>query len=116
MMIGEPLIHLPRDRGVAGWTAVLVIPAPHSASGQAPSSAIRGVVLGSGQPLRSARVRLVHKNSGQALTETVTDAEGRFQFAALLSGAYQVEVSADGWRDRKLPLELRRARTGAGAV
>ena len=107
MMIGEPLIHLPRDRGVAGWTAVLVIAATLSASGQAPSSAIRGLVLGPGQPLRSARVRLVHKNSGQALTETVTDAEGRFQFVALLSGAYQVEVSADGGRDRKLPVELR---------
>ena len=97
----------PRAYAITCWTTVLVIAAALSASGQARSSNVRGVVSGSGQPLRSVKVRLLGKNTSQAVRETLTDTEGRFQLFGLPWGTYEVEFSADGWHSRKLQVDLR---------
>jgi len=106
-MIGEALNSLLRRYWIACCTAILVIAAYSSVSAQSRFSRINGVVSGSGARLRTVKVRVLRKSTTQAVKETETDTDGRFQVASLTWGTYVVEFSADGWRSRQLEVELR---------
>jgi carboxypeptidase family protein len=68
------------------------------------SGAIRGRVTGAdnGQPLRKAQVRLTSIGEGRMPTRfenqvTTTDAQGRFEFAELPAGRYQLQAMKGGY-------------------
>ena len=65
---------------------------------------VRGqVVREDGVPVAGAALRVT---AGEQTLETATDAEGRFELPPLPTGSYPLEVSADGFRTRAMPLEV----------
>ncbi|HVH98079.1 MAG TPA: carboxypeptidase-like regulatory domain-containing protein [Enhygromyxa sp.] len=87
----EARITLPRDDSF-----VLALRAGGSLSG--------AVVEPDGRPVASARV-LAHRRSvnGRWRGETLTDAQGRYELAALPPGSYQVDVLAEGGQPLTTP-------------
>ena len=102
-----PRMQTRRRRGIGYWTAVLIMATALSAWAQLQPSTIRGAVSGSGKPLGPVKVRLLRRNNPQAVSETLTDSEGRFRFPGLPWGTYEIEFSAEGWRSRQIGIELR---------
>src|SRR6516165_3051493 len=102
-----PRMQTRRRRGIGYWTAVLIVATALSAWAQLQPSTIRGAVSGSGKPLGPVKVRLLRRNNPQAVSETLTDSEGRFRFPGLPWGTYEIEFSAEGWRSRQIGIELR---------
>jgi hypothetical protein len=63
---------------------------------------LSGIVLDpSGAAIPGAAV-VLRANGGSAPTETKTDSSGSFHFDRVLSGKYEIEVRADGFRDAHL--------------
>lgn len=105
-MIGKGSIFFRQVRGIACWTAFLVIAAASSVA-QDGRGNLLGLVSSSRGPLRSVEVRLHRRNGTQSIRKTVTDADGQFQLFGLPWGAYDLEFSAEGWQKRSLSIELR---------
>ncbi|HET9833026.1 MAG TPA: carboxypeptidase-like regulatory domain-containing protein, partial [Vicinamibacterales bacterium] len=77
---------------------------PRDAPTRSASGTIRGRVTGTdnGQPLRKAQVRLTSIGEGRTPTRfenqvTTTDAQGRFEFAELAPGRYQLRAMKGGY-------------------
>ena len=74
-----------------------------SSAAQAPAPAagreISGVVVSAkgGEPLAEAHVMLLRSNDRKPLTDTVTDAEGRFAFESLGDGKFDLVASRNGY-------------------
>jgi hypothetical protein len=82
------------------------LPSARQEAPQPPSESQKGtaVIAGrvtaadTGKPLRGAVLRLVSYDVMRVARTAVADAQGRFEFAALLSGRYQLDGSAEGYQ------------------
>ncbi len=74
---------------------------------QSRSGKLYGVVTGSGQALVGVRVRLSHEGHSLSAKEVVTDDHGHFRFAGLTWGRYRLDLAADGWKDRRIVVDVR---------
>lgn len=83
--------------GAAAIAMAVVAAAP--AYAQETTSAIRGTVLSSGQPVGGAAVTVTHEPSGTTVTLT-TEADGSFSANGLrVGGPFTVKVAASGYED-----------------
>ena len=82
-----------------------------AALAQSRSANLLGVVRGSGRALAGARIRLSRDDASQAVADTVTDASGRFRFAGLTWGTYNLDLVAHGWQSRRILIEIRSGST-----
>ena len=57
---------------------------------------VTGFVLRNGEPVANARVSIMSDDGGDALVQEQTDATGRFTFAAIQAGRYQITVNRRG--------------------
>ena len=88
------------------WTLflVLVLTAPFALA----QSSVEGQVKSaSGSPIVGARISLTHAGITTPIQQTVTDAEGRFHFAAVEGGQYAVKTEASGFFTSSYQLVLR---------
>lgn len=70
---------------------------PITALAQTGTSTILGIVTdATGAPLRAVAVRVVNEDTGIAV-ETTTNDEAQYRVAALVPGAYRVEIQAQGF-------------------
>lgn len=89
------------------WSAILLAALSAVALAQSRSGNLYGVVKGSGRALADARVRLSREDTSQPVVETSTDASGRFRFAGFTWGSYTLYFAADGWKSRRIRIEVR---------
>ncbi len=82
-----------------------------AALAQSPSCNLLGVVQGSEKPFAGVGVHLSREDSSQTVIDTVTDARGRFRFAGLSWGSYNIDLAADGWQSRRILIEVRSGST-----
>ena len=89
-------------RGLAGWCAVTcaaLILAPVLARPQSFNASISGSITDpSGAAVPGAEVTLRSVGTG-ATTKFITSADGLYHFGNLTQGAYDLTVSAKGFRD-----------------
>ena len=83
-----------------------------TAPARAGSGTIGGVLADSatGKPLREASVSLTLARDSSYVTFGLTDSEGRFVLRDVAFGTYLVQISALGYRTRRLPVALTAAR------
>ena len=95
------LFHRPLAFVLSALAAVLLaLGAPSAAFAQAGQGAVEGVARGAeeGSPLSFALIRLLPVRTGAAVPEAVvTDAEGRFRFAAVPAGEYRLQLDQIGY-------------------
>ena len=88
------------DRRNAAIALLVLLGAGQGLWGQADPSLVAGVVIdaGNGLPIRKAYVSLstVEDNPAEALA--ITDSSGRFAFASVPPGRYQLHVQRDGYQ------------------
>lgn len=83
------------------WLAALTL-ACFTLFAQEPTGAIRGSITDpSGGTVPRARVKLLHPQTGQTLTQA-TPESGQFLFPALAPGDYELTVEADGFAVRRI--------------
>ena len=88
------------------WTLflVLVLTAPFALA----QFSVEGhVKSASGSPIAGAQVSLTHAGIATPIQQTVTDAEGKFHFAAVEGGQYAVKTEASGFFTSSYQLVLR---------
>lgn len=85
-------------------TIVLVMSLAPPAGAQSPGGGLEGRVVDAqtGNPLPGVNVAV----EGPETTGTTTDVEGRYQFAGLTPGSYQVEISAIGYATYRAPVRV----------
>jgi hypothetical protein len=85
------------------WLAAISIP---SAYAQAPTGAVRGVAKLSedSTSIPFALVRLVPIDTNRPPRDGITNAQGRFQFAAVPVGAYRLQLMRIGYRPALTPV------------
>ncbi len=99
------------QHGSACWTAILLVALSASGLAQSRSASLLGVIQGSGSALAGVHVRLFREGSSQPVAETTTDTAGRFRFAGLTWGSYNLDLAADGWQSRRILVEIRSGST-----
>ena len=83
-----------------------VPPRPPGAEGGQPQGSLSGIVLNvKGEPVSGALVRLFGPNRLQ-VAQTDSDAQGRFAFAELSPGNYELRVTVPQLRDRVQLVEV----------
>lgn len=79
-----------------------------------------GIVLGGNarRAMPFAKVTLWNREFSRQIAITKTNEEGRFVFPGKRVGAFGIEVSAEGWNIRRVPLKLdpKSKKTKAGLV
>lgn len=85
------------------WSAAMPIP---SAYAQAPTGVVRGVAKLSedSTSIPFALVRLIPVDTNSRSREVITNAQGRFQFAAVPAGAYRLQLLRIGYRPAVAPV------------
>lgn len=63
--------------------------------GQSASGELYGIVAESGRAIANTRVNLSRNKTPKTVTETETDAQGRFCFLGLTPGSYSIELVVD---------------------
>ncbi len=82
-----------------------------AALAQSRSANVLGVVQGSGRAIAGVRVHLSAADGSQTIADAVTDASGRFSFTGLTWGTYNLDLSADGWKSRRVVIGVRSGST-----
>ena len=100
---------LRRKRRVGGPLAAILLTLAASGWAQSHSGGVFGEVTGSGAPLRNVRVTLARADVQGSTVEGFTDDGGRFRFAGLGWGEYQLHLAADGWHSRTISIQVRTA-------
>ncbi len=87
-------------RGNAAITLLVLLGAGRALWGQAEPALVAGVVIdaGNGSPIRKAYVSLSTAEDNPAEALAITDSSGRFAFANVPSGRYQLHVQRDGYQ------------------
>jgi membrane-associated phospholipid phosphatase len=99
---------IPLDRHCdACWSAILLVVLSAAGLAQSRSGNLYGVVKGSGRALADVRVRLSCEDASQPVAETLTGASGRFRFTGLIWGFYSLDLAANGWQSRRIPIGVR---------
>src|SRR5712691_9119826 len=88
------------DRRNAAIALLVLLGAGQALWGQADPSLVAGVVIdaGNGLPIRKAYVSLTTAEDSPAEALAITDSSGRFAFANVPSGRYQLHAQRDGYQ------------------
>jgi hypothetical protein len=71
-----------------------------------PSARLAGVVVGNGQPVGAAIVRLTTADSQHTVLEDTSRFDGAFRFESVPSGRYQLQVRRIGYVGRRVELNV----------
>ena len=109
-------------RKISGTCILIMLMISSATSQQPPNASIEGTVVDieTGQPIPGARLVLTRPAAVPAglmpppILVTITNREGRFEFAALDAGSYRLAVAADGYVRQEfsqMPLNLSAGQT-----
>jgi hypothetical protein len=76
-----------------------------------PQWALSGTVRATGSPLVAASVTVSRQPLPSFVTQTTTDAGGRYSFSSIAEGSYFVQATAAGYVTVILPVTLNAAKT-----